>query len=250
MADRADCLSAEMYRLASGPVCPRTSSRPTAPASTPAARRPLAAPGRRAPATAPSSLTPRAGARPSARASWRIPRRQHMGDTLKLRLLSSDQVGTMREKCLVPARDAGHEDRPRRRPRHPRRGRRRRRSRDARRAVPRRARRGRARDRPARAGRQGRRPAPRLPDPASRGPVLLVHQHPEHAAPRRRHRSGSRTTRPPGTPSGARSSRSSTTPTSRHPDADGRAGGERRGPRAQHPDAEHDQAAVDARLQP
>ena len=36
----------------------------------------------------------------------------------------------------------------------------------------------------------------------------------------------------------------------RHPDADGRPGGERRGPRAQHPDAEHDQAALDARLQP
>ena len=36
----------------------------------------------------------------------------------------------------------------------------------------------------------------------------------------------------------------------RHPDADGRARRERRGPRAQHPDAEHHQAPVDARLQP
>ena len=42
-----------------------------------------------------------------------------MGDTLKLRLLSSDQVSTMREKCLYLLATHGHEDRPRRRARHP-----------------------------------------------------------------------------------------------------------------------------------
>ncbi len=85
----------------------------------------------------------------------------------------------------VPALDHGHEDRPRRRARHPRRRRRGRRARDARRALSGRPHRDGDRERPGRADRQGSRREPRLPHPTSRGSVLLVHQHPEHAAPRR-----------------------------------------------------------------
>ncbi|MCX6374400.1 MAG: trimethylamine methyltransferase family protein, partial [Actinobacteria bacterium] len=83
------------------PVRPPTFSHRTAPASTLAAPRPTAAPVPRVivPALRPIPRS-RRRARPSGGLSRRIPRRQHMVDTLKLRMLSSEQVGTMREKCL------------------------------------------------------------------------------------------------------------------------------------------------------
>ena len=80
-------------------ACLPTSSRPTAPASTPAVPRPLVA--RRARRGRRHSPSPHARqSSPDGGPLRRIPRRHHMGDTLKLRLLSSDQVSTMREKCL------------------------------------------------------------------------------------------------------------------------------------------------------
>ena len=124
------------------PVRPRTFSRPTAPASTLAARRPIAAPGSHA-------------SRPGAplHSSFALPDppigralAAHPKETAHGRYAEAEDAlvragGHDAAEVPRPALDDGHADRPRRRSRHARRSRRRRRSRDARRQVPRRARR-------------------------------------------------------------------------------------------------------------